>query len=436
MSPLVLRWGAATDVGRVRGNNEDNLYTSDRLLAVADGMGGHSGGEVASDVALRTLESHFLDATTDGLLDAAYVANDAVLEAADENPSLRGMGTTLVAIAPVEDGGALAWINVGDSRLYLLRDGELTQISQDHSLVEEAVRSGDLSPEEARTHPQRNIVTRALGIAANVTIDGDRVDIVEGDRYLLCSDGLYDLVDDAKIASTLRRLADPTEAAQELVRQANEAGGRDNITVVVADVEADDGRAAPGATTGAGTAEGHAQDVAGFGTARVDDDDDVAALAAARAPVLDAPPMLSRRERRRARKAERPRRFTWRVALFGLLFLAILGAAAGAVGYYARHTYFVRLQGEHVVVFRGKPGGVLWFDPTVEKDSGLTLAGVPASKVTQLQAGKEFASVQDADAYIANLRNEFDTEHPTTTTATSTTSTTSTTLPPPGVPTN
>ena len=102
-----------------------------------------------------------------------------------------------------------------------------------------------------------------------------------------------------------------------------------------------------------------------------------------------------------------------------LLFLAILGAAAGAVGYYARHTYFVKLQGDHVVVFRGKPGGVLWFDPTVEKDSGLTLAGVPASKVDQLRAGKEFASVGDADAFVANLRSEFEAEHPTTTTTTS-----------------
>src|SRR4051812_8789480 len=222
MTSLALRWGAVTDVGRVRGNNEDKLYTSPRLLVVADGMGGHLGGEIASDIAVRTLESQFVEATAEGLLEAAYEANRVVHDAAAEDPDLRGMGTTLVAIAPVEDGDALAWINVGDSRLYLLRSGELTQVSEDHSLVEEAVRSGELSPEEARTHPQRNIVTRALGIGANVTIDGDRVDVVEGDRFLLCSDGLTDLIDDNKIGSTLRRLADPNEAASDLVRLAND----------------------------------------------------------------------------------------------------------------------------------------------------------------------------------------------------------------------
>src|SRR5260221_7875638 len=139
------------------------------------------------------------------------------------------MGTSLVAIAAMEGRGWSAWINVGDSRLYLLRDSDLTQISEDHSLVQEAVRAGDLSPEEAQTHPQRNIVTRALGIDPNVQIDGDRVDAFAGDRYVLCSDGLYEFVEDDRIASTLRRLEDPTEAARELVRLANDGGGRDNI---------------------------------------------------------------------------------------------------------------------------------------------------------------------------------------------------------------
>jgi protein phosphatase len=284
--------------------------------------------------------------------------------------------------------------------------------------VEEAVRSGELSPEEARNHPQRNIVTRALGIGSDVTIDGDRVDVVVGDRFLLCSDGLTDLIDDNKIGATLRQLADPSEAARELVRIANEAGGRDNITVVVADVEADDGstRAIPSDVSS--TTKSHA-DVAGFTSARVDDDSDTAALAAARAPAAASTvPTLSRRERRKARKAEHPRRFTWRVAIFVLLFLAVLGAAGGAVGYYARHTFYVGLQGDHVVVFRGKPDGVLWFDPTFEKDTGLTLAGVPESKKAQLSEGKEFATVGDADAFVANLRREYETEHPTTTTPT------------------
>src|SRR3954454_13442826 len=140
---VVLRWGEATDVGRVRTNNEDAVYTSERLFAVADGMGGHQGGEVASDTALRTLEESFTEPTPDGLLDAAHDANDAVLEAAAADPELRGMGTTLVAIAPMDGEEALAWVNVGDSRLYLLRDGELTQISEDTALCKRRWRRGD-----------------------------------------------------------------------------------------------------------------------------------------------------------------------------------------------------------------------------------------------------------------------------------------------------
>ena len=250
-------------------------------------MGGHQGGEVASDTALRTLDQAFVESTTEGLLDAAHDANDAVLERAAGDPDLRGMGTTLVAIAPMEDSEAIAWINVGDSRLYLLRDGDLTQISEDHSLVQEAVRAGDLSPEEAHTHPQRNIVTRALGIDPDIEIDGDQVNAFAGDRYLLCSDGLYEFVDDDRIASTLRRLDDPTEAARELVRLANEGGGRDNITVVVVDVVDDNDQAATAAKEMEGsTAEGHA-------------------LSVAEPPVVTkAPPKV---------KEPKPRRLTWRV---------------------------------------------------------------------------------------------------------------------------
>src|SRR5258708_25600659 len=174
MTMVEFRWGAATDVGRVRTNNEDSLITSDHLFAVADGMGGHEGGEVASDLALQTLEATFTEPTTEGLLEAAHDANAAVYGRAAGDPDLHGMGTTLVAIAPMDGSDAVAWINVGDSRLYLLRDGELTQISEDHSWVQEAVRAGELSPEQAQVHPRRNIVTRALGIDAEVAIDGDR----------------------------------------------------------------------------------------------------------------------------------------------------------------------------------------------------------------------------------------------------------------------
>jgi serine/threonine protein phosphatase PrpC len=400
---IELRWGEATDVGRVRTNNEDGLITSDRLFAVADGMGGHQGGEVASDMALRTLEDAFVEPTTEGLLEAARTANDAVYERAAGDSELRGMGTTLVAIAPVEDSDSLAWVNVGDSRLYLLRDGDLTQISEDHSLVQEAVRAGELSPEEAQTHPQRNIVTRALGIDANVVIDGDEVNAFAGDRYLLCSDGLYDFVDDALIASTLRRLDDPTEAARELVRVANEGGGRDNITVVVVDVVDDDRQGAAAASdVEGGTAEGHAL--------ATKDRTAAAAAAAQPEPKREKPP--------------KPRLLTWRLVVFLVLFVVILLGAFGAVGYYARNTYYVGFKGDSVVIFKGKPGGVLWFKPTVDEPTALTRSQVPPAQIDRVTKGQEESSLQAARDYVRDALT-------TTTTTSTTTTTTTTTLPPP-----
>jgi len=404
---VTLRWGEATDVGRVRTNNEDAMYTSERLFAVADGMGGHQGGEVASDTALRTLEGSFVEPTPEGLLDAAHDANDAVLDAAATDPALRGMGTTLVAIAPMDGEEAIAWINVGDSRLYLLRDGELTQISEDHSLVQEAVRSGDLTPEEAQVHPQRNVVTRALGIDRDILIDGDRIDAFAGDRYVLCSDGLYEFVEDDRIASTLRRLDDPNEAAREVVRLANEGGGRDNITVVVVEVVDDNDQAASAASEiEGGSVEGHALD---------------AGLTASR---LEVEPATKRKQP----KAPRPRRLTWRVVLFLVMFVVILGGGAGAVGYYARHTYFVGFRNDSVVIFKGKPGGVLWFKPTVEEGTSLTRAQVPPAQVDRVDKGHEESTLQGARDYVRDALTPSTTT--TTTTTTSTTSTTTTTTTP------
>ena len=395
------RWGAVTDVGRVRNNNEDGLITTTHLFAVADGMGGHQGGEVASEIALQTLERTFTEPTPEGLKEAAQDANGAVFEAASQDPELLGMGTTLVAIAPMDGVDAVAWINIGDSRLYLLRGGELTQVSQDHSWVQEAVRAGELSPEEAQSHPRRNIVTRALGIDPEANIDGDRIDVASGDRYLLCSDGLYDYVDDARVAATLRRLDDPNEAARELVRLANEGGGRDNITVIIVDaIGGDDAAVAASALVGEGTAEGHA-------------------------PAEDA--VASRPARAARVTPPRPKRITWRVLLFALLFVIVLGGAAGAIGYYARHTYYVGFKGDSVVIFKGKPGGVLWFKPTVEEPTNIAKSQVIAAQVDRVTAGHEESSLQAARDYVTNLTTT------TTTTSTTTTTTTTTTFPAPPI---
>src|SRR5436305_12343588 len=240
-----LRAGGATDVGLVRDHNEDRYLTDEQLFAVADGVGGHKAGEVASRTAVEPLQREFTEPTSDGLVDAVKKANRTVWNLAESNRDQRGMGTTLTAIALVDDGGdeRLAVVNVGDSRAYLLQQGELEQLTEDHSLVEQMVREGQLTPEEAQVHPQRSIITRALGLDPDAEVDSWELTPYRGDRILLCSDGLTNELTDDQIASTLRTVSDPNEAARQLIQEARDHGGSDNITCVIVDVVDDDNRA-------------------------------------------------------------------------------------------------------------------------------------------------------------------------------------------------
>jgi protein phosphatase len=396
----------------VRANNQDARITTERVLAVADGMGGHRGGEVASQVALDVLPKNFTEPSIEGLEEAALVANQAVWSKAADDPELRGMGTTLVAIAPVvdDDGNeTLAWLNIGDSRLYLLRDGQLDQVSEDHSLVEEMVRDGRISPDEARGHPQRNILTRALGIDQEPAVDTGIIDPYAGDRYLLCSDGLFNEVDEQRIASTLRRLADPDDAAQELVRLALEAGGRDNITVVVADV-VDDGGVAEAASaeireeTGESHADAPLSDTAAEG-------------AADRTPPAKRP---------------RPRLLTVRLVMFLVLLLAVIGGAIFAVIHQARAGYTVKRVDGEVLIYDGNGRKVLWLDPQVTETVGdLTIA---PSDQQRVDAGQHFDSLSAAHDFVDNLRRNAASVGPAATTTTTTTTTTAPTTEPTTVP--
>jgi serine/threonine protein phosphatase PrpC len=425
----VLRAGAVTDVGRTRQINQDAPLVADelQLWAVADGMGGHQGGEVASELAVTNLRRSYElgeGRTLDTLLDAAAGANSAVYDASREDPDLAGMGTTLVAIARTDDD-ELAYVSVGDSRIYLLRDGELTRLTVDHSLVEELVREGAITPEEARTHPRRNVVTRVLGIDPFVQVDSDVIIPYSGDRYVLCSDGLFNEVEHHTMASVLRRLADPADAASELVRLANENGGHDNITVLVLDVVDDDDRAGKAsATIGVGPVD----DMAGFSVIRASESEPVeatSAVAVAKASRRDR--RDNRRAKRRAARRDRPRRFTWRVAMFLIVLAAVVGIGIAAIGYYARGTYYVGFDDDGVVtVFQGKPGGVLWFEPTVVERSQYTREDVRPELVDNVEAGIEVASRDRAIVFPITVV----TPSPTTTTTTTTTiPATTTTLP-------
>jgi serine/threonine protein phosphatase PrpC len=232
---LRLQVGAATDVGQVRDHNEDD-YLVDHdlgLIAVADGMGGHRGGEVASSAALEALRVAFVAGAP--IDEAVVVANDAVYDQSVADPNLRGMGTTLTAGA-FDDEGNLVLGHVGDSRAYLLRDGALERVTTDHSLVEELIRAGELTPEEAERDPRRSMITRALGLEPGVAVDVIELELQPGDRLLLCSDGLTTMVGEPELMDRLGAEPDAATVATQLVDAANTAGGVDNITVVVIDV--------------------------------------------------------------------------------------------------------------------------------------------------------------------------------------------------------
>jgi protein phosphatase len=238
----MLRWGAATDTGRVREANEDAYLAEPLVFAVADGMGGHQAGEVASAMAADVLRDRLATgAPSTEVMEAAVVeANAAIFQTARRNSAQMGMGTTLTALAvvPATDSTPtqLALANVGDSRTYVLAQGRLRRATIDHSYVQELLATGHITEDEARHHPRRNIVTRALGIEPSVRVDSWLLPLVRGERYILCSDGLVDEVDDDGIAAIARQHDDPQVAAQQLVDAALANGGRDNVTVVVVDV--------------------------------------------------------------------------------------------------------------------------------------------------------------------------------------------------------
>ena len=233
VSMTKLRTVSRTDIGRVRDNNEDAVASSDRLGAVADGMGGHPGGEVASALAIALVQAAFEGRSLDELQAAVRAANRAIWDRA--SAELEGMGTTICAAGLTEDG-SLAVVNVGDSRAYMFRGGSLTQLTDDHSVTAEAVRRGELSEQDALDHPHRSVLTRALGVAPDVELDSAAHPAVEGDRLLLCTDGLFNEVRSHEIASAMAASGDIQAITDGLVELALSRGGRDNVSVVVAEI--------------------------------------------------------------------------------------------------------------------------------------------------------------------------------------------------------
>jgi protein phosphatase len=228
---------ARTETGRVRENNEDAMACSRSMVAVADGMGGAPAGEVASKLAIALVEAGFTGQSADELAAVVRAANAAVIERARSAPGLDGMGTTICAVGLI-DAGSIAVASVGDTRAYLVRDGELRQLTDDHTVVAELVRRGELSEAEAVTHPHRGVLTRVLGGAPAVDVDVSTLTVQAGDRVLLCTDGLFNELSEDEIREVVASAHDSAAAVDALADQALARGGHDNISVVLADVSA------------------------------------------------------------------------------------------------------------------------------------------------------------------------------------------------------
>jgi len=402
---LSLRYGARSDVGLLRDLNEDAMYAGPRLLAIADGMGGHAAGEVASRVAIESVAP--LDDDQPGadlvtsLREAVETASRFLQDMADADNALDGMGTTLTAILFADR--RLGLVHIGDSRGYLLRDGVLTQITHDHTLVQHLVDEGRITPEEASTHPQRSWITRSLTGRGELELDLSIREAREGDRYLLCSDGLSGPVSADTIAETLRAAADPQQACDQLIALALRAGGPDNITAIVADViSADTADEAPIVGGAAAGAVAPSADTA--------DGSDTPASRAAR---------LSRRGRRPGRHSaddvteaieapERPRGGR-RIAFAFALVVVIVIAVVVAAFFYIRTQYYVGVAAGDpptVGIYRGVSGHVVVSLSNLDHRTDLPLQALPAYQQERVKNGIDASSRADAQRIVSGLRSD------------------------------
>jgi PPM family protein phosphatase len=381
-----------TDVGRQRSANEDSLVLRPPFFAVADGMGGARAGEVASAIAAEAFEgaSEAGEAAEAQLARLLREANRRIYDLAVTDESHRGMGTTLTAAKVHDDEVSLA--HVGDSRAYRMREGALEQITRDHSLVAELERSGQITPEAAEHHPQRSIITRALGPEPDVEVDTYTLNARDGDLFLLCSDGLTSMVPDDEVAAILRTSASLDEAADALIKAANQSGGKDNITVVLFRI-GEEGDAAPEATTVVpGAAAGEDETIAGQLSAdEVRAATPAPAAAAPPRPVepIPPPPPARARPRRRARVA---------LLMKVLLGLALLAAAVTGLYALTRQVYFVGTNdGGLVTVYRGIPYelplGIELYEE--EYASGMPARAIPSGRRARV-LDHEWRSREDA----------------------------------------
>jgi len=361
---LTLAIGAATDTGNLRGQNEDAHIAEQNLFAVADGMGGHNAGEVASAMAIEHLRGVALGgvSSVEAFAQIVRELNGAIYASATETTDQRGMGTTLTAAAllkstnDTDQPSQIVIANVGDSRTYLLRSGELRQMSVDHSYVQELVTEGLLTVDEARTHPRRNIVTRALGIDEQVSVDTWTIPMFDGDRFMLCSDGLVDEVPLDEINEMMREHSTPQDVAERLVTAAKRHGGRDNITVIVVDVIIN--AVAPEVVADSGLA-----------------------------PVIASESTTSIKKR-----------------ILALVIVVVVCIGGFVALRHQRSGYFVAFTNSSssatIAIYKGQPGGLLWIKPTVVEVSTTKRNAMQSEFQREIDRVQQFDSVDKARSYL------------------------------------
>lgn len=398
-------YAARSDVGSVREHNEDSYLVKTPLFVVADGMGGHEAGEVASNIAVTTMEAHAPKSTSPEALAAAVIkANEAVLRGAQDGTGKPGMGTTLTAAFVFEDEATIA--QVGDSRAYLLHDGQLQRITRDHSLVADLIEQGRLTEAEARFHPQRSVITRALGSDPHMQPDLYTLHVEEGDRLLLCSDGLCSMISDEDIEEILLDNPAPAHACDALVEEAIIAGGLDNVTVIVIDPLGDP----PSEKDEDDIVE---ERVVGLPEDARADEEEPAAPAAEAAPVEAAPTQAAHASKSKPKKGgkggkhHKPKhRGRMAPFIWALAFILILAAAGFGFYAFAQNSYFIIAENGVVNVYRGLPGefagiSVSWLE---SQAPDIDVSKLTPMVQSNLKNGISVNSLDEANEKISEFR--------------------------------
>lgn len=386
-------FAARSDVGSVREHNEDSYLVKTPLFVVADGMGGHEAGEVASNIAVTTMEAHAPKSTSpEALANAVIKANEAVLRGAKDGTGKPGMGTTLTAAFVFEGEANIA--QVGDSRAYLLHDGKLQRITRDHSLVADLIEQGRLTEAEARFHPQRSVITRALGSDPNMQPDLYTLHVEEGDRLLLCSDGLCSMIADDDIEELLLDNPVPAQACDALVEEAILAGGLDNVTVIVIDPLGDPPSDEDEVTYFEERIVGASED---------DEEEEEPAPEPSTAPATSKNTSSHGGKHHKTKQKGRMAPLIWALA-----FVLILAAAGFGFYAFAQNSYYIIAEDGIVSVYRGLPGEVAGISASWLESQAPDIDITKLTPMVQnsLKNGIAVESLDQADSLISEYRQQ------------------------------